>query len=73
MKARRNNKIGTISNWGEEFELTFWFKIWNKYGENRIDGTPNILHLTTGDDKSEVGNRVPAIYIQRQGSYSVPK
>ena len=69
-KAKKNNNIGTIDNWGDEFEISFWYKVHNVHktpSSNKIKGTPNILHLSTGDDKKQIGNRVPAIYMKNGG------
>ena len=64
--ARKNNKIGTINDWGEEFEINFWFRV----NDASIIGTPNILHLTTEEDNEKIGNRIPSLYFNNDNKYS---
>jgi len=60
----KGNLVKTFSNFGPDFTITFDMKITEFPGDQYPHSNYyNILHLTTGEDSSEAGGRIPGLWL----------
>ena len=64
---KQNNFIKEFQNWGMEFNIEFSLKV----TQLQTAEWTNVFHFTADGDNEKYGDRIPALYIHKNGHFRI--